>query len=134
MAKKKKTKLSERDIERTKKTISKIRSIQSKREKEFITKDLKKRTAQELIDNKGEIKRKSYLGGSKVEAGTEVALTKITKGIGKLSKQKIKVKKVLKKSRIDYKMPKREIENVWEDESRFFKGNYKNEKKKIFID
>lgn len=46
----------------------------------------------------------------------------------KLKKSKqISLKKLLKKSKTTYKMPERDVESVWDDENKFFKGAVKNE-------
>lgn len=45
----------------------------------------------------------------------------------KKSKDRISIKKLLKKSKTTYKMPDRPIHNVFEDENRFFRGAIKNE-------
>jgi len=94
-----KKKPSKQDIERAKRIISKIRDTSKARERKFLIQDIKKRNAQELIDNKGETKRKLYLSGSKVESGTEVALAKASQKLGQLAKKKVKTRKILKKSK-----------------------------------
>jgi len=45
----------------------------------------------------------------------------------KKSKDRISIKKLLKKSKTTYKMPSREVSNIFEDGNRFFRGAIKNE-------
>lgn len=102
--------------------LAKIKSNRRAREKQYVKEDIKKRPTQELIENKGEIKRKAYTYGSKVESGIEKGLATTTHKLGQLAKQRVISRKVLKKSRMSYTIPDRKVENVFNDENRFFKG------------
>lgn len=96
------------------------------REKEYLQRAKLKQTAKQ-------VGTKALILGSKVEAGVETALAKTTQKLGQLAKQKIVSRKILKESKMSYRMPNRPVESVWGDENRFFRGAYNNEKKNMFF-
>jgi len=53
--------------------------------------------------------------------------TKLKKKLKTKLKKKVENKNILKKSKTSYKVPDKEIERVWEDDNKFFKGTLKNE-------
>jgi len=64
--------------------------------------------------------------GSRIEAGINVALEGSLNKLKKIAKAPITSRKILKKSKMSYTMPKREVTNVFNDENRFFKGAINN--------
>jgi len=90
---------------------------------ESAQKNLREQQKKERIQG---FKTKALILGSKVESGTEVALAKASQKLGQLAKKKVKTRKILKKSKTSYKMPSRKVENIFEDENRFFKGAMRN--------
>ena len=50
-------------------------------------------------------------------------MKKNAKGLNK----KVKYRRILKKSTMSYSMPNKKVENIFEDENRFFKGAVENE-------
>ena len=51
----------------------------------------------------------------------------------KLIERKFKVKRILKKSDVRVNMPQKRIESVLGDENRFFKNEYEQEKRSMFL-
>jgi len=89
------------------------------REKKYLQRAKLKQTAKQ-------VGTKALILGSKVEAGVNVALESGMRKLGQLAKAKVTSKKILKKSKTSYKIPDRQVENVWNDENKFFRGAVSN--------
>lgn len=81
---------------------------------------------QRVSERKQAFKTKALILGSKIEAGVEKTLAGSLSKLGQLAKKQITSRKILKKSKTSYKMPNRQVQNIFEDENRFFRGAVKN--------
>jgi hypothetical protein len=83
---------------------------------------------------KEKFKAKVSSGISKVGTALEVGLTNATQKIGRKLNERIISRRILKQQpRVTVKMDNRKIENIFEDENRFFKGNFEKEKRSMFL-
>lgn len=64
--------------------------------------------------------------GKDIDKGIDKSVKNIGKITEKALKSKITSRKILKKSKTSYKMPYRQVSNIFEDENRFFKGAIQN--------
>ena len=106
-----------RNIEESSPKVRKyLYKIQEQKEKKYYKQEAEIKSG--IRDSKYKAKAK--------EIGKKVGKAFI-KGVDKSLKKKIpKPKIIVKKSKMSYKVPDKEIEGVWEDENRFFKGAVKN--------
>ena len=58
--------------------------------------------------------------------------TKKKKLLSKLQKR-LSSKRILKKSKVELRLPKKEVESVWYDTSRFFKNEMEDAKRSMFL-
>jgi len=77
---------------------------------------------------------KRYISGSKIESGVHMALESSTAKLGQQLKQRVISRKILKPNKIIVHIPDKKIESSWDDENRYFKGQFNKEKRSMFLE
>jgi hypothetical protein len=93
-------------------------------------KNLRQQQRKETVEN---IRAKVRTGFTKVDTGLSVLSQKIGQELGRLSKQKMVNRKILKNSQMIVHVPNRKVEDVLTDPNRFFKNELTNERRNMFF-
>jgi hypothetical protein len=68
-----------------------------------------------------------------VETKVRKHLSNLSSNINKIANARAINRQVVRKSNVSVKLPNNKIENIFEDENRFFKGEMAKEKKAMFL-
>jgi len=107
---------------------SKVFNLMAKEKRDIASDKLKKKGI-----SVGEVggynvsKLKSAYRKEKAKEVVAKVSSKIAKGVDKALKTKVVSRRVLKKHDMSYSMPSKKVENIFEDENKFFKGALQNE-------